>query len=948
MNLSKQQEEAPIIQKGIQLTKQDKIYHFDMLSWASAGATLVSIWQIIIPFTLFSLNKPQLILGITSIFFLLISLVVLYWSHKGYNFYKKDKNDEQMPLQAWHIEGLIYVISFILIALYASCFFGILENEGYSWALMAAQGVPVNTAQKEAFIIVLSQLILILVDLVLLAYYAKVSYHLEFQPMNLPSLLGWFLTIFIFMCCITIGDTNYLPSKLGGIVDQESMEKAKGAHTSIFWTCLIGLIFSLFTLFEQRSIQQEVFPKVKFYFLPFLLIMVASVFLISNSLNFLYASSQSIQELKKDCKSTIQTFSQTYIDSIGCPAKYKTVNIQGSNYFDMYCQQDEVGIVWENEVDKPNSEKRNQLACMNLSCCYLVSEERTLFYKQYFFYSILTAFLGFIAAGHCFDIALQEPNVIKAGPSVYSQTQYIVQIVLALFSIILGIYLSIKYNQKVPIKMPEFNYKDQINLEPKYFTNLTPLSSIPQCQEVRDQHNKAFKVHFDHNACAGQAKCSRMGFYACLESQNGIFQLLPTFQDQEIAIFGSHAYDPYVLQQALHGEEATDKLCFEGLEGPINQLLNSKVYVCHPPDKEATVRFSTKEKEIIFEQMIQYQEEEFDTIRTVKLPRLSHQKRNHKDLGETGEEESLGQYTTVTIIVSDAETFEPIVGATVTMYQDVEKCQELNQNLYYPIRIAQTNSTGMISIYNVQMKDKRQTFNLVIRQDGYMFNCLISDHLKPFKQNIFHVPLVKSLTDQQEMKVLLWHQNPKLNLELGANVLLDKNQQCSVGFFFSECSFMKFTSHPKSQNQVSRVITLEKIIQFTYIFFVRHIPINSDIIEVVNNKGLSLVAKLQAELQSEIEEFQKAQPKVSIYSKKNPYPHIHEMPHTLSAEIDTTPDLLIWLSFCMNGKVGPESSAPINHFWEKKDESKFWQRHTVQPNTIPDSSICDKMYKQQQ
>lgn len=59
---------------------------------------------------------------------------------------------------------------------------------------------------------------------------------------------------------------------------------------------------------------------------------------------------------------------------------------------------------------------------------------------------------------------------------------------------------------------------------------------------------------------------------------------------------------------------------------------------------------------------------------------------------------------------------------------------------------------------------------------------------------------------------------------------------------------MKFTSHPKSKNQISRVITLEKIIQFNYIFFVRHIPINSDIIEVVNNKGLSLVAKLQAEL----------------------------------------------------------------------------------------------------
>lgn len=30
---------------------------------------------------------------------------------------------------------------------------------------------------------------------------------------------------------------------------------------------------------------------------------------------------------------------------------------------------------------------------------------------------------------------------------------------MALFSIILGIYLSIKYNEKVPIKMPEYNYK---------------------------------------------------------------------------------------------------------------------------------------------------------------------------------------------------------------------------------------------------------------------------------------------------------------------------------------------------------------------------------------------------------------------------------------------------------------------------------------------------------
>lgn len=33
--------------------------------------------------------------------------------------------------------------------------------------------------------------------------------------MHLPSLLGWFLVGYVFMCSMTIGDTNFLPSKIG-------------------------------------------------------------------------------------------------------------------------------------------------------------------------------------------------------------------------------------------------------------------------------------------------------------------------------------------------------------------------------------------------------------------------------------------------------------------------------------------------------------------------------------------------------------------------------------------------------------------------------------------------------------------------------------------------------------------------------------------------------------
>lgn len=32
------------------------------------------------------------------------------------------------------------------------------------------------------------------------------------------------------------------------------------------------------------------------------------------------------------------------------------------------------------------------------------------------------------------------------------------------------------------------------------------------------------------------------------------------------------------------------------------------------------------------------------------------------------------------------------------------------------------------------------------------------------------------------------------------------------------------------------------------------------------------------------------------------------MPHDKESEIETTPDLLYWLAFCLDGKVGPQAS----------------------------------------
>lgn len=55
------------------------------------------------------------------------------------------------------------------------------------------------------------------------------------------------------MCSITFGDTEYLPSQIGPI-NHLQLEDAKSTHSSIFWCCFIGILVTLFFLFEQRSI----------------------------------------------------------------------------------------------------------------------------------------------------------------------------------------------------------------------------------------------------------------------------------------------------------------------------------------------------------------------------------------------------------------------------------------------------------------------------------------------------------------------------------------------------------------------------------------------------------------------------------------------------------------------------------------------------------------------
>lgn len=63
--------------------------------------------------------------------------------------------------------------------------------------------------------------------------------------------------------------------------------------------------------------------------------------------------------------------------------------------------------------------------------------------------------VGFICAGHCLDLALQNPLNIKAGPSTFSSAKFGGQIAFAVLAIVVAGFFTLQYQPYIPVALPE-------------------------------------------------------------------------------------------------------------------------------------------------------------------------------------------------------------------------------------------------------------------------------------------------------------------------------------------------------------------------------------------------------------------------------------------------------------------------------------------------------------
>ena len=56
-----------------------------------------------------------------------------------------------------------------------------------------------------------------------------------------------------------------------------------------------------------------------------------------------------------NCNESMRDYSEDFLQSIGCPRKYFVAEYKDSLVFDMNCNEEHIGLVWERDISKNNT-----------------------------------------------------------------------------------------------------------------------------------------------------------------------------------------------------------------------------------------------------------------------------------------------------------------------------------------------------------------------------------------------------------------------------------------------------------------------------------------------------------------------------------------------------------------------------------------------------------------
>ncbi|KAL4462728.1 hypothetical protein ABPG74_000558 [Tetrahymena malaccensis] len=705
-----------------------------------------------------------------------------------------------------------------------------------------------------------------------------------------------------------------------------STQKIESIHSlqgiADFWSIRVIFYITVVYLSTLIAILITNFTKSMNYYMSMgtLLLLICVVFVSFNGK--IYRNAREVSNFAQtNCQNEMQMIHQDFLVKSGCPNKY-IFKQKDQVYPD--CEMDQQTVFWENDLDKENQDKLNQIQCLNKKCCGITGK----MYADWFY---VIATLGqlisqqsFVIIGICYYLSTRY-----SGSSSYYKKLECLFLVLGLLVLSGWVFLVVYYQYQPITQKPGLQSQLQVPDPTADTYKLYQYADVTNRVECEKSFSQYFSIYY-------QTQFSKNEIFECVDDcQTAIIRVSVTatyykiilsqsFNDPHIKIFDSRFQSVFNVGDiqpntdfvAAEGTISTVKnffmqnVCLYSYEPQANHNLIVRVSKINPTTGGILKKIDFKPSKAVLKQI--------------------NKKSNKQDVSysQTFDDKNEQQinknisFQSVLITVKDAQTNQNIQNKLINLQVYFHHQECIEQNNTPSVDLSGVQSQFLVkNLYT-------NTYTIFVKVDGYNYSCKrisLTEHYQTTEQIVY---LNKNLQNKEMRAVLEWNKNNFAQLDLLVTLSTDKSTDCIAGYFNENCQ--KIYYERKSQHPYYQSIKIDQLGANDYLFYIKHNLSQKSYNDLVAS-GKKNINQILAESGAHF----------SIYVAGLEYP-VYESGIAYFDNNISTDENLIWLVSCMNGSYGNQVYS-LNQYWTTKSTNEFIIKSNGQE--LPSSGICSKYLK---
>ena len=478
---------------------------------------------------------------------------------------------------------LIFSVIFFLGSLTINIIVIIWRHQAFSYYL-AANGSENYQAFRDNYLIFeICIAILTIINLIILGYSIFTSYINAGSPNTFRILLYILSFIHTFVAFTVI----YFAKEAMKLKSVNLINKAVNflSIELIIVMTVIAIVIVFVTLFIN-------FKRWRSLYLVMGTILLIVSFVLMGSGGKVFQSSNSLLNNKvASCQTHLKKINSADLKTYGCENKY--LKGDSSN-----CPLNHQTIVFEKQKNTPISKQINQIACLNMKCCGVVSRPYQNLLIQLGVLNLILISISFAIICCCYFLTNKY-----SGQKSLPRSLEIAFIFLCLVLLIVGIALCIALQIHLPVQENVVSTNT-----PKFkHSNYNKLEHYPKSVEYVPITCKKFSSYKSYNPTISLSNCinsvTKNGQKIChdgvrvsIASLNAKIKFKKTFNSKTLFFFDSSV--DRILFPDLKNKESYNFLTFQGKPDDIKSFLKNELHFCPLKGKQPTITLLTTQVDL--------------------------------------------------------------------------------------------------------------------------------------------------------------------------------------------------------------------------------------------------------------------------------------------------------------------------------------------------------------